>query len=362
MVRSNRNRIAPLIGPSGDQPDRAGAAAAIATDSELLDAYSRTVVGVVARVAPSVVNVEVRHNVPGRPKPVRAGAGSGFIFTPDGFALTNSHVVAGAASIDVKLHDGRTYAAQLVGDDPDTDLAVLRVAANGLVAAELGDSSAIQVGQIAIAIGNPLGFSETVTAGVISAQGRSFRSRYGRLIDGILQTDAALNPGNSGGPLVNSRGQVVGVNTAVIAAAQGICFAIPINTARFVAAYLIRDGRITRGYLGVSGQDVSLHRRVIRFFDLPNTGGVFVIGVEPDSPAQVAGVIDGDVILAVDHQVIQGVDDLHRLLTGQRIGTPLPMKVLRGNELVELTVTPTVSRPPAPFPARPLSRSEPSGR
>jgi S1-C subfamily serine protease len=346
------NRIAQLLGPASD---RAGSAMTVGTaqhadqrpridDADPLDAYSRAVIGAAQRVGPSVVNVEVRHAVPGRTVPVVAGTGSGFIFTPDGFVLTNSHVVAGAHGIDVKLHDGRTHAAQLVGDDPDTDLAVLRIAAQGLVAAELGDSSEIQVGQLAIAIGNPLGFSETVTAGVISALGRSFRSRHGRLIDGILQTDAALNPGNSGGPLVDSRGAVIGVNTAVIAAAQGICFAIPINTARFVAGYLIRDGRITRAYLGVSGQDVPLHRRVTRYFGLPNARGVFVIGVEEGSPAKSAGLAEGDVILAMDGQVVEGVDDLHRLLTGQRIGVEVKVRALRGNEVVDLTVAPVATR------------------
>jgi S1-C subfamily serine protease len=345
-----RNRIEQLISEvDADAQTSRGTAMADAQaadaslDAELLDAYSSTVVGVVKRIAPSVVNIEIHKRIPAGPhagQMVRAGAGSGFVFTPDGFILTNSHVVADAAGIQVKLSDGRTCEARLVGDDTDTDLAVIRISADGLLAAELGDSAAIQVGQMAIAIGNPLGFSETVTAGVVSALGRSLRSQHGRLIDGIVQTDAALNPGNSGGPQCNSRGEVIGVNTAVIAMAQGICFAIPINTARHVAAYLIRDGRITRSYIGLSGQDVPLQRRIVRYFGLENGRGVLVNGIEPQSPASIAGLREGDVIVSFGGQVIEGVDQLHRLLTAQRVGEAMPITVLRSTELVQLTVTP----------------------
>ena len=271
-------------------------------DAILLDTYSRAVTAAVERVSPSVVNVEVLHTGgrarSGEPRE-RRGGGSGFVFTPDGLILTNSHVVHDATRIEVTLADGRRAPAHTVGDDPATDLAVIRIDASGLQAVPLGDSQQLRPGQMAIAIGNPYGFQSTVTAGVISALGRSLRSYSGRLIEDVIQTDAALNPGNSGGPLVDARGQVIGVNTATILPAQGICFAIGINTAKFVASRLLRDGRIRRSYIGVSAQTVPIHRRVVRFYSLKRETGVVVVGTEDGSPARTAGLREGDVIVAL---------------------------------------------------------------
>ena len=313
-------------------------------DADLLDAYSSAVVAAAKRASPAVVYIEVEMPAhPGQPRRGHGhGSGSGFVFTPDGFVLTNSHVVHGAAKISVTLPDGRTCPARLVGDDPDTDLAVLHISATGLPTVEFADSATIQVGQMAIAIGNPYGFQYTVTAGVVSNLGRSFRSQTGRLIDGVVQTDAALNPGNSGGPLVNSRGQVIGVNTAIIPVAQGICFAIPSSTAQFVAARLIQHGRITRSYIGVGGQNVPLHRRVVRHHNLDHETGVLVLSVEPDSPAARAGLADGDVLIAFDGQPVRTIDDLHRMLTDEHIARPRSLTVLRRQvEKLDLWVTPT---------------------
>jgi S1-C subfamily serine protease len=307
-------------------------------DGMLLDAYSEAVAGAAERMAPSVVRIEVEQK--GRRG---GGSGSGFVFTPDGFILTNSHVVHGASAIHVTLADGRRLPAQLVGDDPDTDLAVVRVAADGLVPATLGASASLRVGQVAIAIGSPLGFHATVTAGVVSALGRSLRAQSGRLIDDVLQTDAALNPGNSGGPLVNSRGEVIGVNTAMILPAQGICFAIAIDLAKFVASSLIREGRITRGYLGVAGQNARLRRHLVRRFGLSHESGVLVLSVETGSPAERVGLREGDVLVSLDGQAIAGVDDLHRLLTGERVGQKSSLEYLRSSELHAVEVTPATS-------------------
>ncbi|HZZ43944.1 MAG TPA: trypsin-like peptidase domain-containing protein [Tepidisphaeraceae bacterium] len=313
----------------------------------VMDAYSKAVIGAVDTVAPAVVNIEVERELPAN-HPARrsgqergpAGAGSGFIITPDGFILTNSHVVHGADGITITLSDGSKYPATLVGDDPDTDLAVIHTTAPGLHAVTLGDSAALRPGQLVIAIGNPLGFQATVTAGVVSAMGRTFRSKNGRLIDNVIQTDAALNPGNSGGPLVNSHGQVVGVNTAIIPSAQGICFAVPGNTAKWVAARLIRDGHIRRAYLGVAGQDVPLQRKVVRFFGLENQSGVLIVGVENDSPASRAGLREGDILLSVDGYEVETIDALHKLMNEDRVGQVVGIRLLRGTEVIRIEVTP----------------------
>ena len=303
-------------------------------DDSLLDAYSKAVVHAAEEVGPSVVNIEVRRD--GR----RQGSGSGFIFTQDGFVLTNSHVVHGAERIEVVLADGRRPDAHVVGDDPDTDLAVVRVYAPQLRPVRLGDSAGVRVGQLAIAIGNPYGFQCTVTAGVVSALGRSFRANTGRLIDDIIQTDAALNPGNSGGPLVNSRGEVIGVNTAVILPAQGICFAIGIDTAKFVAGWLIKDGKIRRSHIGVGGQNVPLHQRLARYYQLPVNTGVLVISVTPGRPAERAGVREGDVMIEFNGQPIPSIDALHKRLTGETIGVASLLTVLRGTEKLTIPITP----------------------
>jgi S1-C subfamily serine protease len=313
----------------------------ISRDYSLLDEYSRTVVAAVDRVAPAVANVEIQQRSKSHAHP--GGSGSGFVITPDGFILTNSHVVHSASRIVVNLSDGRDYPAQLIGDDPETDLAVIRIDAPHLVHVRLADSESLRVGQIAIAIGNPLGFQASVTTGVISALGRSMYSQSGRLIDNIIQTDAALNPGNSGGPLVNSAGEVIGVNTAMIRPAQGICFAIASNTAKLVAGWLIRDGRIRRSYIGVAGQNVPLHRRIVRFYNLALETGVLVVSVEKDSPAQKAGLREGDIIVAFNAEPIGTVHDLHKMLVGEQIGVPAKLRIIRHTEKLELSVLPAES-------------------
>ena len=318
-----------------------------ASDDSLLDAYSRAITSAVERIRPSVVNIEV--HTPGRtrsgPPRERRGGGSGFVFTPDGLILTNSHVVHDANRIEVTMTDGRRMPATAIGDDPASDLAVIRVDETrtgepSLTAAALGDSQQLRVGQVAIAMGAPYGFQSTVTAGVVSALGRSLRSYSGRLIDDVIQTDAALNPGNSGGPLVDSSGRVIGVNTATILPAQGICFAIGINTAKFVASRLLRDGRIRRSYIGVSAQTVPVHRRVVRFYDLLKESGALVLSLEDDSPAKRAGLREGDVIVALEGHPVAGVDDLHRVLTDVRVGVSCSLTVLRYTEKLELRVVP----------------------
>jgi S1-C subfamily serine protease len=298
------------------------------------------------RVSPSVAKIEVTHKDRARngEERERQGGGSGFVFTPDGLVLTNSHVVHKALSIKVSLADGRRVPARLIGEDPATDLAVVQIDAPNLTAAELGDSQKLRVGQVAIAIGNPYGFQYTVTAGVVSALGRSLRSYSGRMIDDVIQTDAALNPGNSGGPLVSSDGRVVGVNTATIMGAQGLCFAIGINTAKFVAGRLLRHGRIQRAYIGIEAQTVPLHRRLVRFYDLAKETGVLVTGVANESPAGRAGLLEGDVVVAFGSNPVAGIDDLHRLLTDAQVRVRSAITVLRHTERLELSIVPQQSK------------------
>lgn len=333
-------RDLPSNGGINAEPHSAGPAR---NDGDLLDAYSRAVIQAAGRVGPSVVHIAVQLQGAGRRD--GRGSGSGFIFTSNGYILTNSHVVSNASGVEVTLNDGRKLPADLVGDDPETDLAVVRVHASSLHPAALGDSQAVQVGQLAIAIGHPYGFQSTVTAGVVSALGRSLRARSGRLIDDVMQTDAALNPGNSGGPLVDSRGEVIGVNTAVILPAQGICFAIGVNTAKYVAGKLINDGCVRRSRIGVSVQTVTLPPQVVLRYGTATEAGVLVMAVEPDGPAERAGLEEGDVIVELDGHPVGGIDDLHRLLTDQRVGAWTPLAVLRGNARLELEIIPHESRP-----------------
>ncbi|MBI4564366.1 MAG: trypsin-like peptidase domain-containing protein [Planctomycetes bacterium] len=311
-----------------------------ATNGDLLDAYSKAVISAAEKVSPAVVNVEVEREGGRRAR----GGGSGFVFTPDGFILTNSHVVHGARRIEITLSDGRNASADLVGDDPATDVAVLRISAHPLAAVEMGDSRSLRPGQIVIAIGNPYGYQCTVTAGVVSALGRSLRSASGRLIDDVIQTDAALNPGNSGGPLVDSRGRVIGVNTAVIWPAQGIALAIPMHTAKFVASILIKEGKVRRGYLGLAGQNVPLPRRAVLLHELSIESGVLVVSVEEGGPAERAGLVEGDVIVGIDDQPIGSIDELHRRLTEERIGTASMISVLRRSGMARLPIVPEESQ------------------
>jgi S1-C subfamily serine protease len=309
------------------------------SDDILLDSYSSAVTKAVEIVSPTVVNIN--SFATGKDgNTVRAGSGSGFIFTPDGFILTNSHVVHKSKQLDVLLSDGRKFNADAIGDDPDTDLAVIRIDSPGLTPVKFGDSEKIKTGELVIAIGNPYGFQTTVTSGVVSALGRSLRSNSGRLIDNVIQTDAALNPGNSGGPLVNSRREVIGVNTAAILPAQNICFATAINTAKFVAAKLIKDGKIKRSYIGIAGQDAPIHRRIVYHYNLPNNKSIMVISVEKNSPAEKADVQEGDRIISFDSTPVTGIDDLHKILTEIRVGVKTDLKVLRGTDIIDLKIIP----------------------
>ncbi len=323
--------MAPVLTPISDLP----------ADTSLLDAYSAAVTSAVSTAHPAVVHIEVRGAAPA-PSGAEAqgGTGSGFFISPDGYILTNSHVVHGAKELRVFLADGRKLAADLIGDDPDTDLAVIRVSGDGFAHLALADSDTVRPGQIAIAIGSPMGFQQTVTAGIVSGLGRSLRGASGRLIDNVIQTDAALNPGNSGGPLVNTRGDVIGVNTAIIRPAQGICFAIASNTARWVVAWLIKDGRIRRSFIGLAGQNVPLIRKVARYHHIEQETGVLVAGLEPNSPAMRSGLLEGDIVLAFDGAPTPAVDALHKLLTADRIGERAIVTFLRGVELRRHAIIP----------------------
>jgi S1-C subfamily serine protease len=316
-----------------------------ADDQALLDSYSQAVIDVVDRVGPAVVRLAVRNGDPARPGQSRGGSGSGVIVAPDGLILTNSHVAGAASRIEVTTADGQDLHARLVGDDPDTDLALIRIDEPAtLPSARLGDSKRLKRGQLVIAIGNPLGFESTVTTGVVSALGRSLRSHNGRLIDDVIQTDAALNPGNSGGPLVSSRGEVVGINTAVIMGAQGICFAVAANTASFVFGELVRHGRVRRAFIGIAAQQTAippLRRRAAR---LAQDRAVMIGTVEPNSAAERAGLRPGDIIVALDGVTIAGADDLVRALTGDKIGRSVAFDVLRGTERLTLAAVPQERR------------------
>jgi S1-C subfamily serine protease len=312
-------------------------------EAELLDAYSEAVVGAAENVGASVVHIDVRTG--GGNNARQGGSGSGFVFTPDGFILTNSHVVDRAHEVSVSLHDGRRVGAQIIGNDSDSDLAVVRIEARELVPVQLGESRSLRVGQIAIAVGSPFGFQHTVTAGVISAVGRSLRSVTGRLIDNVIQTDAALNPGNSGGPLVDSRGRVIGVNTATILPAQGLCFAIAIDSAKFVAARLIRDGKIERGYIGIAGANTALPRRLARFHRVAIDTCVQVANIEAGSPAEKAGIQRNDLITSCGTSPIRGIDDLQRMLADEPVGASITITILRGVEKLALEVTTAVPPP-----------------
>jgi len=322
------------------EPGSTQTAAAGVDEQEILDAYSNAVVSVSESVSPSVVKVEVSHAGRGRRGQEQAGSGSGFVFTPDGFILTNSHVISGARSVHAVTNEGGRYEASIVGDDPDTDLAVIRINAPSLQAVRLASSNRLRVGQLAIAIGNPYGFQTTVTAGVVSALGRSLRAYSGRLIDDVIQTDAALNPGNSGGPLVDSSGRVIGVNTATIMPAQGLCFAIAIDTAKFVASRLIRDGRIRRSYIGMAGQNVPILRKITHHCSLSHRSGILVISMDENGPANKAGLVEGDIIYSFAGEKVEGIDELHRLLTEERVGRESKIGVIRRAERLELGITP----------------------
>jgi S1-C subfamily serine protease len=311
------------------------------TDDALLDAYSRAVIGVVERVGPAVVRVD-RLRESRRTRRARSeGSGSGFVFTPDGLILTNSHVVSGAERLDVTTADGRSFNADVLGDDPDTDLAVLRISASALPVVELGRSADLRAGQLVVAVGHPLGFEHTVTTGVISATGRSLRARTGRMMENIIQTDAALNPGNSGGPLVTSAGKVVGVNTAVIMGTQGLSFAVPIDTATRVVTAILQEGHVRRAFLGIGGQNTRLPRHLARVTAVASGTGVRVESVVPDSPAGRAGIQPGDVIVGFASTAVASIDDLHRVLTREAIDVAATLRIVRGTAPLEVAITPT---------------------
>jgi S1-C subfamily serine protease len=326
-------------GDQGSAGDATGEGRTAEQDAELLDGYSRAVIRVAEEVGPSVVAVNVRKRGDGR-SGGGEGAGSGVIVTPDGFVLTNNHVVEGSDNLEVSLTDGRSLQATVVGADPATDLAVIRIGDGGLPAAVLGDSDHLRVGQMVIAIGNPLGFQSTVSAGVISALGRSLRSESGRLIDNVIQTDVALNPGNSGGPLVDSRGRVIGINTAMIYMAQGISFAVPVNTGRWVVSELVIHGRVRRAYLGIGAQPRPVNRRLQYHLQLRASTVVEVATLEPGGPASRAGLQKGDLIFAAGSQQVASVDDLHKVLSRWPSGTPMKLDILRSGSVAHVEITP----------------------
>jgi S1-C subfamily serine protease len=341
LMSDTLHDVVPSIGASDANPN----------DADLLDAYSTAVIGAVERVGPAVAHLEVWAPMTASQRRQRrrgphdenesSGSGSAFVFTPDGFLLTNSHVVERATRVRATFSDGASYNAEIVGSDPDTDLAVLRVNAPSLVAAKLGDSTRLRPGQVVIAIGNPLGYASTVTSGVVSALGRTMRAQSGRVIDAVIQTDAALNPGNSGGPLVDSRGEVVGINTAIISGAQGICFAVPVSTAQLVIPQLIREGRVRRASIGVAGQSIQLSRRRVQLNHLVAAGAVLVTDVVARSPAEYAGVRRRDLIIGFAGSVVASIDDLQRLLTTERIDRATSITVLRDGVQVQLAIIPS---------------------
>jgi S1-C subfamily serine protease len=328
-------------------PGRCEVKAAETSEVELLDAYSRAVIKVVDAVGPAVVGISVGQ-ASDRKAQGQAGTGSGAVITPDGYILTNDHVVHGAGPVGVRLSDGTSLPAHLIGTDPATDLAVIRVTASSLHHATLGESAAIKVGQLVIAIGNPFGFQSTVSTGVVSALGRALRSQEGRLIENIIQHTAPLNPGNSGGPLVDSRGRVVGINTAIIAMAQGIGFAIPANTARWVVSQLLLHGRVRRGFLGLAGRARPLERRLVRFYQLAGEYAVEAISVDLKGPAAQGGLREGDLIVAINGESVASVDDIHRFLAEWPVGEPVSLTIIRGSERQELNVVPAEAKTPAP--------------
>ena len=345
-MKEQSPQVLTLISGSNHQESAQGpypVGATDAPDTALLDAYSRAVTAVVDAVGPAVVSIAVGQR-PARRWPEREGAGSGVVIAPDGYILTNSHVVDNAGQVTTTLTDGTQAAARMIGQDPATYLAVIRAEASGLPYALLGDSASLLVGQLVIAMGNPLGFQSTVSTGVVSALGRALRSREGRLIENIIQHTAPLNPGNSGGPLLDWRGRIVGINTAIIMMAQGIGFAIPANTARWVISQLITHGRVRRGYLGISARGRPLGRRLVRFHNLPNEQAVEVVSVESDGPARQAGLREGDLIVAINEQAVTSVDDLHRFLAEWPINDPVTLTVIRGKERLAMDATPAEAR------------------
>jgi S1-C subfamily serine protease len=342
-VMNTERKIQFIESDESDLRGNAGLQTGVLERSDFLDAYSEAVAGVVERVSPMVVHLSVKQKVRDRGGPYRDadGGGSGVIIAPDGYIVTNCHVIEDAASIEAVTFEGMHFTADVVGKDAATDLALVRIGAAGLPAVSLGDSGRLRPGQVAIAIGSPLGFQGTVTAGVISALGRSMRSKSGRLIEEVIQTDAALNPGNSGGPLVDSRGRLIGINTAIIQMAQGICFAIPVNTVRRVVAQLFSQGRVVRGFLGISGQTVPLPTRVIRHYNLAQESGVQIMAVVPHSPAGAVGLREGDILLSLGDTRIATVDDIHRFLSGEAIGKKTALSYLRDwVNMREAVVTP----------------------